>query len=374
MENLSALGVSATTLDFLEQDELEDVTHNPEEEVPYVARLKGAGNTREPVYDTIPREKWERQEATDDALEQVGAILDGEGETGPSLIFTGAEHSPTEYGVQIRTTPGRRTEIEDLLPTEVPGVAYVDGNPVRETEIPIDVIEAELQLQAGDNDAYGGHLWDNVAGGAPISAPHGTESNYGTITAPFSSDQYGDGWVTAGHIVDVNDNQVFHHVEGNTETLGDSRDYTERDQAGNDQPETDCAFIESMNGKTPISWIAAEDYSDPTDIDIGGIVTDQGLENNVGDGNFLLQVQGRYTGRTSPSQINGVEKTFTGDVKSAIVDQYATQDGDSGGPVFHVDGGIAYIAGSHYGMHDDRPGSIATTAETIEEELGGTFM
>lgn len=41
MENLGALGVSGTTLNFLDQNELEEVTDNPEDEIPYVAMLKG---------------------------------------------------------------------------------------------------------------------------------------------------------------------------------------------------------------------------------------------------------------------------------------------------------------------------------------------
>jgi hypothetical protein len=169
METLAGVGVSAAKLQELTPDELTDVTHDPEEEIPYIARWENVGRAedgtvlREPVYDTITREKWERQEATDDALEQVGAILDGEGETRPSLILTGADHSPTQYGVQVRTEPGRKTEIEDLLPTKVLGKASINGESIREADIPIDglvknnngdvraIILEQSQTECGDS-------------------------------------------------------------------------------------------------------------------------------------------------------------------------------------------------------------------------------
>ena len=77
IENLAGIGVSATTLQYLEQDELSDVTHDPEDEMPYVAALLNSGREddgsvqREPVYETISREEWERRRAGFSAKDQV---------------------------------------------------------------------------------------------------------------------------------------------------------------------------------------------------------------------------------------------------------------------------------------------------------------
>ena len=132
MENLSALGVSGTAISFLDQDDLEQVTSNPEDEVPYVARLRGEGDTRVPEYETIPREEWERRKTALNARDQVSQFLDQQfGDHPYSVAFTANDQSPTGFGVEVRrpvaidqegnTREPEATleELEGVLPAEM---------------------------------------------------------------------------------------------------------------------------------------------------------------------------------------------------------------------------------------------------------------
>ncbi|MFB6200081.1 MAG: twin-arginine translocation signal domain-containing protein, partial [Candidatus Nanohaloarchaea archaeon] len=66
MKNLAALGVSAPAIAGLSQAEVSE--YDLESEVPYVKAYRtvekqpGEAPVREPVYDTIDREEWERRE------------------------------------------------------------------------------------------------------------------------------------------------------------------------------------------------------------------------------------------------------------------------------------------------------------------------
>lgn len=377
MENLAGIGVSATTLQELTRDELTDVTHDPEEEIPYVAAWKNVGRAedgtvqREPVYETISRERWERKEATDNALQQVGEFLEGRGED-HTLVFTGAEHSPTEYGIEVKTTPEKRDRIEKILPTEQQGIATADGETVRDVEVPVDVVSTELQKQA---DNYDGEHYDEIPGAAPVArVVEPEEWVAGTATAPFHSDEHGDGWVMSGHVASGNGEDIVHQLDDTIDTvdLGTSRDQI-------NSGFRDCAFIESDTYRIPSSWIPSEDYNDPKDISIDGTVTDEGLENRVGQ-NYGLTMQGRYSGRHDTTLTGVIKGGLLGqDVKALVADYNDTVDGDSGGPVFHQLSEGAYICGAHTGTYDSDDdnvyeNSVSTTAETVEEELGGNFI
>jgi hypothetical protein len=196
----------------------------------------------------------------------------------------------------------------------------------------------------------------------------------GTITAPFHSDSYGDGWVMSGHVASANGEEIAHELDDPIDRvdLGTSRDQI-------NSGVRDCAYIESDTYRIPSSWIPSEDYNDSQDISIDGILTDAGLENRVGQ-NYDLTVQGRMTGRHN-TNLEGVIKggVFGNDVKALIADQNNTVSGDSGGPVFHQLSNGVYICGTHIGTYDTNDDgtyedSAATTAETVEEELGGNFI
>lgn len=225
MENLAGIGVSAATVQNISQEELAQLTEDPEEEIPYIARWENVGRAedgtvhREPVYDTISRGKHERKEATDEALRRIGSILDGSELDDFSLVLTTAEHSPTEYGVEVRTSPEERQALEELVPTEL------DGNgPRPDARVPVDVRGgmATKHLEE-EEDSYGGKLWEEIGGAAPVVEITSEDGGAGTTTGAFHSNTHGDGWVTAGHIANGNGNQVLLEIDNNgidTKSMG----------------------------------------------------------------------------------------------------------------------------------------------------------
>lgn len=80
MQNLAALGVSSQAISSLTQDDISDYDLNSE--IPYVKEWRnvekqtGEAPVREPVYDTIDREEWERRETALDVRETVQNALD----------------------------------------------------------------------------------------------------------------------------------------------------------------------------------------------------------------------------------------------------------------------------------------------------------
>jgi len=103
VKTLSAIGVSGTTLEYLSQDALAQVTHDPTEEVPYVAFLRGNSPNRKPVYKTIERDEWERRYTAVDAAKRVSKKIRDLGVSSSAIAtFTSVEQSPTDFGVKVK--------------------------------------------------------------------------------------------------------------------------------------------------------------------------------------------------------------------------------------------------------------------------------
>ena len=377
MENLSGVGVSATTLQELTQDELTEVTHDPEEEIPYVARLRGDGDTRVPEYETIPREEWERRKTALNARDQVSQLLDQQFGNHPySVAFAPKDQSPTGFGVEVRNpvavdehgaraNPSKSIEeLEDVLPNKMEAEVRELEEEVTREGIPIDVLNQEQELVSYNQPNY-----DNVPGGIAI----GTTIEGGTLCAPFHSNDHGVGWTTAGHVVKERNgsgqNPVNQDYDGGIIYIGTSKD------GFFDDNDLDYAFIENDNDKDnkEISkWIVDNDASEK-EFKLTGIVSNEELENSVGDSSYELYGQGRTTGRQS-GQIVGI----TGNGTETVETDWVAKDGDSGGPLFYKnDSDEAYIAGIVYaarGLPGFEDRTASTTAETTEIELDGYFL
>lgn len=206
--------------------------------------------------------------------------------------------------------------------------------------------------------------YDPVPGGQRVAVdlPDTSEVPTGTLMGTFNSDEYGDGWVTAGHVLEGGDNFVTEVIssENDMEALGYSRDVID---SGN----VDIGFIEH-DGQLPEDSITRHDNSS-IDMSIGGIYTDSALDYHAGEGTLDVEMQGQTSGRKSGE----VKKTLGSPTKGVVVGNLM-DEGDSGGPMF-VDHGSATMVGAIAGGY--RPVTIwdewtwGTTAETIEEELGG---
>jgi len=78
LSKLSAMGISGATLQYMTKDALAEVTDDPKDEVPRLRYLRhkeektiGEPPEREPVYEAIPRDRWERIEGANEAFSQI---------------------------------------------------------------------------------------------------------------------------------------------------------------------------------------------------------------------------------------------------------------------------------------------------------------
>lgn len=391
-QNLVGLGISQKAVEGLEQDELSNITHNPEAQIPIlegyrtVRTKSGKIAGREPEYGTVSRDRWERLLSTQDALERVGHLLKeefGREDSRISLVFTGMNDSPTEFGVEVHTnyegeaSDRRKTRegLENLLPTSVTGNVDKDNIETHREGIPVKVVESDVR-----STAYLGENHADIPGGAPIETETDSGNETGTITAVFNDNYDGYGWVTATHVVDESvDDIVYQRTDNDSSTSEDPFGIV-RETVFEQNGEIDCAFIDTDPNQDE-NWafyIAEPDYSDPRDIYTQGIITDQKLRNNT-DGSYTVYMQGSSSGRTQTVVI-GTKANWTGDVYGVITEAPA-EGGDSGGPIFRIvdtsGGQEARICGNVKGIYDsDGDGdedTLSTTAETVENKLGGYF-
>jgi len=373
MENLGALGVSSTTLNFLDQEELEEVTDNPEDEVPYVAMLKGNGDRREAVYKTIPREEWERRQTALSARDQIARKVDKELDSDNiSVAFTSMDQSPTGFGVEVENViteypngevRGSRAdleEIEKLVPTEMEaGIDKIEEEVTRQG-IPVEVTESHEELTCSYDLERN---YDNLPGGIAIASSY----EGGTLCAPFESREFGTGWTTAGHVVGSDKVNVY---QENGSKEDDPFGYSK--EAKNDGNNLDYAFIDMISDEDISKWITDNDASE-RELELTGIVTNEELENQEGNEDYILEGQGRTTCRSS-----GPIHKVVGSGTEAVETEWAPKDGDSGGPLFYTpNDNEAYIAGIVM-SRVERPWrnttAKSTTAETTEIELDGYFL
>lgn len=367
MENLGGIGVSATTLNYLEQAELAEVTHDPEKDVPYVERIKniekepGKPPKREPIYNTIPREEWERRHATLSVKDQIGELVqDNFSDYAVTVGFGGSKHSPTDFAAKVLVDENEDLSLEDLesvLPKEATGT--INGNSYE--EIPIIISERPSQTFA----SYQFNDFDPVPGGQRLAVDT-PEIAAGTIMGTFHSDAYGDGLATAGHVLQADGNFVTEVISSSQdmEALGYSRDV----KAENKSDYIDCGFIDmSSVNQNPTDSITSSDNS-YIEFNIDGFYTDEALDYHAGEDNTLkAEMQGATSGRKS-----GYVRDTMGlsDTKAVAVDALM-DDGDSGGPIFNaVDSTSAYLLGNISGPYLSNM-TEGTTIETMEEELGG---
>jgi len=263
MENLAGLGVSASTLSHLTQEDFDNIVDDIEDEIPYVAYLENKSKEpeeapeREPFYKTVSRERWERQQTSLDAAARTNEII--EEELGDSSIdtFVTAMDSPTEYGVKIevpqKASPRTVEEIEALLPTNIDGYTKED-NPSKREGIPLVVEEIAEELFCDYNYAD----LSSIPGGHPINGGGGK----GTITGSLHSNTYGDGLVSAGHVLG-SDNQLVQEIteikddgELITDLLGRARDITIQNNNN-----IDCGYIDLNNDHSAYSAISGPKIS-----------------------------------------------------------------------------------------------------------------
>lgn len=366
----SAMGVSATCLAYGTQEGL--VAAADENEVPYVALLKDKGQPhedsfeREPIYKSIPRDEYNVRYTADDAAQKAGQLILDEGWDAERLspAWGAAEQTPHGFGVTVKYRTVHRAsgetvtpkpsfdEVRSRLPNAISGEVEDGNGGTHQREVPVEVVrKTGRQVSDCQEVTYYGPDQDSFPGGGPCK--EGTEE--GTFCAEFySSDAGSYGLITAGHVAQ----------EGNTvQWLGEDVGVTQDSQ---DTIDIDWAFVDDSLANNIYNDLVNGDNTARAEY-VKGIVTDSELKNDVGT-STTYYTQGRTTCRTSGTLID------TGGLGTSYVTATPDVDsGDSGGPLFKLVDGDAYIAGDIIQQINSGSDTKATTAETVENKANGFF-
>jgi hypothetical protein len=370
------MGVSATTLSYLSQDALAEVTHDPKEEVPYVAYLKGEPPEREPVYKIIERDEWERRHTAIDVRDRVGERVNKMDESNLiDVSYQDLKESPTGYGVvityieeriddeEIRSPSVSIERLREDIPNEATGKVGKKEYEASRSDIPViinreTVSTDDININTSHNPCMeNDNYWNETPGGTPANI----NFTFGTFCAPYYSPDEGYGLITSGHVAEGGGG-VGSSVHQDTSKVGEVTHFHKgfyRDYAHVDRSLSDLdVAVANIDNST-------------TDYGIFGIVTNQELQNNVGE--KTLYTQGHTTCRDHGTISNVTFGSYAVDINPLD----GVEGGDSGGPLFDVRSGVggfeAYVAGV-VKKNLTFGGTRSTTAETVENHFGGHFL
>ncbi len=376
-------GVSLSTINLLSEDEAQigDITYNPQEEVPYVAgwsnEIQDGEIVKEQFYKTVSIDRWEKKQATRSAIQNVGEFLKSTYDSADeyfSIIQTTDEGSPTGRGIEIGVSdeaPYSIDEVEESVPYHVSGHGTTSDS---EFELPVGVRRLNRRPQShGCYDESGGgyELYDDVPAAAPIASKEAAKP--ATEAGPFWHGDEGIGWITNHHVVDdgspigdvVNLLENDHAIS--EETIGEVSDYVRNGD------QLDLAHIRrTVAYKEPHEWIPRIDYTDNEEHAIVGVVSDDELEENEGDSSWNLVSQGHATCR-GVGYVWDLEHDLFGNIIGVMMDDDYTDDGDSGGVLYHYDGEDAHICGVVAALTNNDK-TYGNTAETAEDEFNGAWL
>ncbi len=392
VKTLSAMGVSATSLKYLSQKTLAEVTDNPKKEVPVLQFLRHtnheeyiesvrSGNPiqpeREPVYEAVPRDKWAHIEGVHKAADAVRNKIENKFGHSPNTgISVGVETQTTgqhqEKIISVHyafnkeeDSPISCEEIDEQLPDSVNGRIGEGEHSYIVEDIPVK----SKVVRGSEHDSFD-DKYRPVPAGCKIE---NSESGSATLGTPAYHLDYGNNvWVTAGHVVDSNDPEYVYQP-GFDDYIGN-----------NDQEYRvdfwcfDAGIIRPGSSGVGAKYDIASDsyWSDYEGWDIVGVTSWDRIKLNEGNTDYTVYKQGKETGRDS-GYITRVDE-------EAFELSTASDDGDSGGPYFEVRDGESYINGVHGwpggmdlcdtynccedgGSHDG--GARGTGMEFIEDEF-----
>jgi hypothetical protein len=342
------------------KDALAEVTEDPKDEVPRLRYLRHKNDkqpneepVREPVYETIPYDRWERIKATNEAMRKIKRDLGSKTDT--NLIDVDVVHDGKTRSVgvlyKIKERDGEINspevnfsnltgEIADEVTVELKNGSTVEGIPVKVKKK--EIIEQDVSCEY-DVNRYT-EYYEDIPGGCNIG------SNYrcATMCTPAydnSSDK--DVLISAAHNFFGPEYEDFsstawqpnpaNYGGGNGSALaGEVTDYVYwRD---GDSGKRDAARIE-LDFTRDVKYRLADDGGGYKNESVGGIVFSDTIEDKMGDSSYKLTRQGSNsgTGKGMITNYDPDDKEFKIDVTS--------KKGDSGGPVFKNIWGATLIAG-----------------------------
>jgi hypothetical protein len=374
LRSLAGLGISGTAVQYMSQDALASVTDNPKKEVPRLSRLEHANPEAvrageeppkyEPVYYTIPRDKWVRVESAHDAANRLEKRFEPKIDTdyikfGVTTITTG-QRKKKAVVVEHRTVDKRfdgtrepsidYEQLSELVPEKIDGQAGKGSNTVTVEGIPTTIKKRTVEEQAYFDSKY-----RPVPGGCQVEDE--SDDDIGTLCTPaWDSDVSEYVLLTAAHLTEESPGHDMHQphfslTAGNY--MGDS-------DKGLITDSFDAATIQ-MGSDEDNTYRLAGSSSNTYQEWISGTVAWDEIKDNEDNTSYELYLQGRTTGRNSGYIDDAyTDKTYWIDV--------AAEGGDSGGPHFKLQNGDAYISGVHdWGSSDNDAG--ATYIGKVEDKF-----
>ena len=384
LNTLGKFGVSATSLNYLTQDSVGQVVDDLEEEVPYVEFLRhtnhekiGPGTIpkREPVWDTIPREKWVRVRSAHNAAQSLNerltrkfgspwisaAVTSRNGDSYQKEIvvkYTELEHANGE----VSAPSVAFSKVEDALPNSVSGQVK-DGKNTRVIEgIPVRIEQFEIvESVSCPGDVYATE-YDKIPGGCATEG--------GTCCTPAVDSSGSEAMIHCAHLNETYLSQPDESTSGADLKLNNSISSGSNDMADYrpNFPDKDTGFLQ---------WRLADDDGTVKAPEIYGIVSWETLQNKEGT-DYTLKQQGNTTGTESGTITNTVVKSSG--AKNVWTNCHSA-GGDSGGPVYRefynsqlnrYEAYIAYINSWHSSNSDGQcPGddSGGNALEYVENKL-----
>ena len=383
VKSLAGIGISGATLRYMTKDALAEVTDNPKKEVPRLRSLRHTNHQEiveegkppevEPVYDTIPRDEWAVTESAFDAERKINRAIRQIDDTGLVLAgvteTTSGQHSKKAIEVRYiehEIPNGEKVkpnvpaeEISKSLPSKASGTAGKGDNSVTVRDIPVTIEKVTHELQTYYDSDY-----RPVPGGCSMECEG---DNPGTTCTPAYDNDTGEYViVTAAHA--ITGVEAGHDVEQPVDTSFDSNyigvstsDAYFLDTADTNQTLFDAATVDLEDGLGDVDHkYALADNSGGYAEEIYGTIAWASIKDMENNENYKLTKQGRTTGRKSGHIF------WASDTAKVFETTADTKGGDSGGPHFSIDDGLALIAGVHnYGPEDGTYYSGATAMEAV---------
>ena len=373
----TALGLSGLTLKFGDSEEISRALEN--DVVKYVARIEnkrtGDGIVRNPIYESTPLEEWIRRYTAVDAKEEIERKLSNKFPTDyMGVEFSPMDESNTGFGARVvyriyKNEDGKKSpepsfsEVREEIPKEqeglitFKGIDYKRSVPVKVKKREESTLDCSVAYQCVEDTD-----WSNVPGGSPC---HKDDSTAGTLNAPFQDPDYGQGIIMSGHVAGSNGVNINQYDD----KIGEVKKH----KLTNNTNDIDFAFVKIGDSDEGLSHYIVNDRNTKEEYPVKGIVTDDALKNNAGT-TVTYYTQGKTT-----CQLSGHIKSVGGWGDSWVSSTHDADSGDSGGPLFYLSGGDAYIAGVMAEEINDKDGddcgedTKSTTAQTVEDKIGGYY-
>lgn len=412
LESLASIGISSQVLNHITQDKLEKITSDPNKEVPRLKEVRTVqtprGERREPVFYTIPRDKWIHVESTYDAARRVREKIDNETEhdrTDITVAVTTEADTDRDYSVEVQlirnqsndyevaTAEEELEQIRDVVSDEVSGKANTQKAEsaapmnvnITEPDVVSDIpVTYRTSVRSNDGgwcdsgdcegntsgDRYYEHAYRDhgrwwrpteVMTGCTVGVEMPDDSDYEmgscTLGPPVADSSSAERlFLTNAHCAYDRDNEVPEDAIGRTVYQPDTDNPIGEIKAA-DRHENitgagwlDGALVSLESDYTNSGKLASKTrgQSDgelaPVEIEIDYLKDNQGTINISRQGRRT----GRCTGRLYSIEPRNVEADqFPDEHGIQIQRNYSNGNGNSGGPYFYEEDGELKIVGMH---------------------------